>query len=135
MLRYHDEYRDRLFRRLRAHRLLSPWTNLDDSALFNQRHHGILQTQTLGFKVIGRVCRSYSMRLANDDTNFGEGSRQYESVPTFESPTTRVFHVDRQNCRSGLLREINDARTKFVDRTARTIRRDDHVATRCEHIR
>src|SRR5436305_1863905 len=70
------------------------------------------------------------MRLADNHTNFGEWARQNESIPAFEPPTTRVLHVDRQNCRSRLLREINDARTKFVDRTARVDLRSSRFTRR-----
>src|SRR5438067_8593802 len=58
----------------------------DRSAHFNQRHHGVLQAQTLGFKFFRSAYRSDAVWRANDHADLCEQSRNDKSVPAFDPP-------------------------------------------------
>src|SRR5438132_4086586 len=65
---------------------ISHASNLDESPALNQRHHHILQTQSLTFKFVLGGGRSYLLRLADNHAHFRKWSRNDEPVPTFHTP-------------------------------------------------
>src|SRR5207302_1521525 len=98
--------------------------NLDESAPLNQRHHHILQTQSLALEFFIRRCRSYILWLTDDDAHFGKWFWNNEAIPTFYPPAARIFHVNRDDWRSGFLREKNDSGSEFVNRATRSVGRN-----------
>src|SRR5262249_38661857 len=72
--------------------------------------------------------------LADNDANFGKRFRNDESVPAFHPPAARIFHINREDWRTGFLREENKARSNFIGWTTRTIRCDHNVLSAGEHV-
>src|SRR5260370_4402896 len=109
-------------------------TNLNESAPLNQRHHRLLETQPLVFEFFTRRCRSYVVRLSNNDAYFRKRSWNDKPVPTSHPPAARVFHVDRYDWRTRFLRQKNNDRSDFISRTARAIWRRQTVRAGAKNI-
>src|SRR5438477_13075056 len=113
---------------------ISHCPNLNESAALNQRHRRTLNTQSLVFEFFSRRCRSYLLRLADNHTHFRKRSWNNEAVPTFHPPAARILHIDRHDRSAGFLSEKNNARPKFISRTARTIGRNQDIAPGTKNI-
>src|SRR5207245_2112812 len=74
------------------------------------------------------------MRRAENKTHSGKWARKDEFVPTGQSPATRVFEVQWYDLCAGFLREQNDPAAGSIYGTARTIRGDDDIVTRCDDV-
>src|SRR5260370_15724848 len=109
-------------------------TNLNESAPLKQRNHRLLGTQPLVFEFFTRRCRSYVVRLSNNDAYWRKGSWNDNPVPTSHPPAARVFHVDRYDWRTRFLRQKNNARSEFISRTARAIWRQQNVIAGAKNI-
>src|SRR6516225_8228064 len=61
-------------------------SSLDESAALNQRHHQILQTQSLALEFLVGRCRSYLLWLTNNHPHLRKWSWNYETVPALSTP-------------------------------------------------
>src|SRR5437667_10399797 len=114
---------------------LKPIREIRVLAHFNQRHHGVLQSEALGLKFFWRGGRSDTVRPIDQHAYFGKWPGHNEPVPTSQPPTARIFQIHWHHGSARFLCEKNDARPEFVCGAARTVRSDHHIATGREYLR
>src|ERR1700738_5694471 len=67
--------------------------NVNESAYFNQRHHGVLQSEAFRFEFPCTARGRDIMRRTENDAYFRKWARQNESVPAFRPPGARILQV------------------------------------------
>lgn len=108
--------------------------NVNESAHFNQRHHGVLQSEAFRFEFPCTARGRDIMRRTENDAYFRKWARQNESVPAFRPPAARILQVRGKNRGSRSLRQQDNAGSKFINWTARPVRSDDNIAPGSEHF-
>src|SRR5262249_29852586 len=81
-----------------------------------------------------RVRLGDAMGTIENHLHFRERLRKNETIPTFHSPATRIFHVNRDDFGARLLREIDNPLAEDIGRSARSIGSDDNVAPAGNHF-
>lgn len=74
------------------------------------------------------------MQLAENHADGRERTRYHKSIPAFQSPGAREFHVHRNDSGAGFLRDKDDALIRLIDGTARTVWCDQNVHAGSERV-